>query len=296
MKKIIRILLLMIVFAFVLTIGNTTIKKFGFDIGFKDPFTTLKPTLEKGLNEAGKIVEKTLKDNDVKIEAPKVETSNTTSNTASTKEVKLLDISFQRLEVKTPSLEEIIKNDYVTKVDTSSLDKTVYEKLFNSSTPDKQVYLYTEKPTVTYVKLNKTSVERQKGNAQQFLEDPYGWPRKNVKKQIGTYNGWFWNRSHLIADQLGGPSNALNSVPGTRTQNVGNNSGGMRVPESRAFKYVSETGKELLYFVDVVYYDEANKIPNEVRVTLYNEEIFEQYITYNVAQGIEINYKTGELK
>jgi len=48
------------------------------------------------------------------------------------------------------------------------------------------------------------------------------------------YNGYFYNRSHLIADSLGGRSYKYNVVTGTRQQNVGNNGdGGMQSIEKK---------------------------------------------------------------
>lgn len=64
--------------------------------------------------------------------------------------------------------------------------------------------------------------------------NPYGWPADNPKVTLTfpsgvVYNGYFWNRSHLIADSLGGNPSSDNLIPGTRAQNVGDNTtpGGM---------------------------------------------------------------------
>lgn len=156
--------------------------------------------------------------------------------------------------------------------------------------------------TAAYVRLNQDSITRNYGNQQSFPsnENPLGWPKKNKKVTIphpekGDYNGWFWNRSHLIADQLGGQSVADNAITGTRPQNVGarDNQGGMRVPESRAYEYVKNEKKSLLYYVEPIYYEEKDVIPTEVVVTLYNEELFEQYVTLNIANGFVIDYQKG---
>lgn len=61
-------------------------------------------------------------------------------------------------------------------------------------------------------------------------EDPSGWPRNNkiikIKLYNGrTYRGYGWNRSHLIADSLGGKAIRRNLITGTRMQNVGANDG-----------------------------------------------------------------------
>ena len=58
--------------------------------------------------------------------------------------------------------------------------------------------------------------------------DPQGWPDSNPKVQVHfptgvSYKGYFWNRSHLIADSLGGLPEENNLIAGTRAQNVGDN-------------------------------------------------------------------------
>lgn len=71
--------------------------------------------------------------------------------------------------------------------------------------------------------------------------DPQGWPDSNPKVQVHfptgvNYKGYFWNRSHLIADSLGGLPEENNLVAGTRAQNVGDNHapGGMAYTETLA--------------------------------------------------------------
>lgn len=281
MKKIIGFLVILLVIGLYLQLGNTTPQKFGEDVELKDPTKVLAPLAEKL----------------PKVELPKVE--NTNKNNNGNKEV-LSNNKSPREEVPTLTKSEIIDKEYVLKVE-PKLHHSYYKQLFETAQEDKQAFTYKkeEKPTITYVKLNKTSIERNYGNQQSFDENPIGW---NKNKQVdiphdrlGNYHGWFWNRSHLVADQLGGESIMENAITGTRTQNVGgrNNKGGMRVPEERAYNYIKETGKPLLYYVDVVYYEDNHIIPSEVRVTLYNDEIYEQYVTYNVANGYNIDYVNG---
>lgn len=63
--------------------------------------------------------------------------------------------------------------------------------------------------------------------------DPSGWGVQDKVKILYSngkhYKGFFWNRSHLIGDALGGDAIRQNVVTGTRTQNVGEDAkGGMR--------------------------------------------------------------------
>lgn len=321
-KAILRILGVMIVLAVVFAIGKTTVKQFGADIEFKNPIEVLAPTAEKVIEESEKIIDQVVDQatgnestegkestsgntsTEGNQSAEKEENKNTADNSTAIGLIKVGNLEFPRENLSSLDLAKMVELEYVQKIEPSEDSRAFFKELFEKAKADEQVYEYKkgEKPTVTYVKLNETSVTRQKGNKQSFDKDPIGWPKENPKVTIthptlGNYSGWLWNRSHLIADQLGGPSTPENSIPGTRPQNVGgrNNKGGMRAPEERAYKYVSETKKELLYFVDVIYKNEKDLIPTEVRVTLYNDEIFETYITHNVANGFDINYETGEV-
>src|SRR5699024_12249042 len=62
------------------------------------------------------------------------------------------------------------------------------------------------------------------------LPDPSGWPDSNGEVDVSlptgdTYHGWFWNRSHMIADSSGGSYDIENLVTGTRMQKVSDNTG-----------------------------------------------------------------------
>ena len=76
--------------------------------------------------------------------------------------------------------------------------------------------------------LTFTNVEGSYGVRQKFGADadPSGWQKQEQKAHIAhangkAYNGYFWNRSHLIGDALGGDAIRQNVITGTRTQNVG---------------------------------------------------------------------------
>lgn len=137
---------------------------------------------------------------------------------------------------------------------------------------------------------------------------PSGWT-KNVEVTIpvteGTpakdYNGWFYNRSHLIADSLGGDPQVENLITGTRTQNVGNSNhrGGMKYPEQLAYDYLSSPEAKYcpLYYAAIPQYPVDNEIvPRTVTVDIQscNKSLDEHIVVYNVAKGFTIDYTTGE--
>lgn len=296
MKRIFSVICCLFLFAFILAVGGTNFQQFSKRIDAKDPTQVLAPTIEKVVDATKPVIDEVVANLGMSFEF----SNDEEIKKVNTDIVKIGKLDVPRLTLPKFTQEEIVKNEYVLKVAIKEEDKAFYQKLFNESKADEQVFLYgaKEKPTVTYVKLNTTSITRQYGNQQSFSSNPYGWTKDNKAEVIishpekGDYKGNFWNRSHLVADQLGGASKPINAITGTRTQNVGarDNKGGMRVPEERAYNYIKEMNKELLYFVDVVYYDDSYNIPNEVRVTLFNDEIKEQYVTYNVANGYNIDY------
>lgn len=111
-----------------------------------------------------------------------------------------------------------------------------------------------------YGSLTHKMVEERKGTRLPFNKnsDPSGWGN-NKKVTVNhpdgkNYNGYFWNRSHLIANQLGGSADRDNLITGTRGQNVGSGSGGMRYTEQKAVDYLSSNEKGVLYYSAVPYY------------------------------------------
>ena len=132
--------------------------------------------------------------------------------------------------------------------------------------------------------------------------DPSGFKGNNKKAQIKlsngkTYKGYFYNRSHLIADSLGGDPIKRNVVTGTRMQNVGNNNkkGGMQYIEMKVLNYVKRTGKNVYYKAEPVY-KENELVPRYVIVNAKSEDgkINEKVLVFNTAEGYTIDYKTGK--
>lgn len=132
--------------------------------------------------------------------------------------------------------------------------------------------------------------------------DPIGWPDKNGETSVTfsdgtTYNGWFWNRSHLLGHALGGADEEKNLVTGTRAQNVGKNNmkGGMQFAEETARDYLaSHENGTLYYFVTPVYLDGEN-IPRSVFVDMRSDDgSIDMHIeVFNAMPGYDIDYING---
>ena len=117
----------------------------------------------------------------------------------------------------------------------------------------------------------------------------------------GSYKGWFWNRSHMIADSLGGEPIQENLITGTRTQNVGNrnNQGGMAYTENIARDYLNSPAAAdcpLYYATEANYGAPTELVPRSVTVNIKscNGTISEKVLVYNAARGYSIDYTTGE--
>ncbi len=152
-------------------------------------------------------------------------------------------------------------------------------------------------------KISYKLVADSAGWRQQFdsRDDPSGWP-KNKRVSISlpngrTYNGWLWNRSHLIADSLGGDAQRNNLVTGTRTQNVGanNDKGGMAYCETKVRNWLYAHHGGTVYYSATPVYKGKELIPRNVVVDMKSSDgsINERVVVYNTAKGISINYKKG---
>ena len=139
------------------------------------------------------------------------------------------------------------------------------------------------------------------------IDDPAGFS-KNAKVSIPSvngkkpYNGYFYNRSHMISAALGGSPKAENLITGTRMQNVGErNKGGMRYTETQAEKYVASPKAKtcaLTYEVTPHYRNTTDAVPTWVEVNMQScdKSIDERVAVFNDAAGHTIDYATGEWK
>ena len=132
-------------------------------------------------------------------------------------------------------------------------------------------------------------------------DNPAGWGH-NGKVDIEvpggkTYHGYLWNRSHLLADSLGGEAARENLVTGTRTQNVGANDGqgGMAYEEERVRSWLAAHPDGTVYYAATPAYAGDELIPRSVFVDILTSDgaINDHVEVYNTALGYTLNYTTG---
>lgn len=158
-------------------------------------------------------------------------------------------------------------------------------------------------------KLTYQMFEKSKGKRQgQPLDPPY-WP-KNVKTEIHysltnrTYHGYLYNRSHSIADSLGGEAtytSKANFTTGTRPQNVGaNQKGGMRYAEEMVENYWKEHAgtTEIVHYQVEPMYKNNEIIPRGSIIDIKSSDnvLNKRIVVINDVEGMEINYETGAAK
>jgi DNA-entry nuclease len=148
---------------------------------------------------------------------------------------------------------------------------------------------------------------------EQKLPNPAGWPSKNPEVDMEYWNGYvyhgnFWNRSHMIADSLGGDPIKQNLVPGTRTQNTGTNNaqgsgyGGMAYTEELARQFLQDAldAKRglVLYYCATPVYEGSELIPRSVYVDIRSsDDSIDLHVeTFNAVRNFTINYSTGEFQ
>lgn len=165
-----------------------------------------------------------------------------------------------------------------------------------------------ERATCAYAELTSRDKSDSDGN----LSDPAGWPASNTEVDIPAlegvegskpYHGWMMNRSHLVADSLGGPEVVENLVTGTRTQNIGSHqedgqyAGGMAYTEKLARDYI-DSGKAAscpLYYAATPRYSGDELVPRTVIVDIIScdQSIDQRVEVSNTANGWEIDYFDG---
>ena len=123
---------------------------------------------------------------------------------------------------------------------------------------------------------------------------PSGWHTIKYDNIEGKY---LYNRCHLIGYQLTGQNaNVKNLITCTRYMN----SVSMLEFENKVASYIKETNNHVLYRVTPIY-DGDNLLASGVVMEAYSIEDsgkgikFNVYL-YNVQDGIEIDYKTGDSK
>lgn len=121
---------------------------------------------------------------------------------------------------------------------------------------------------------------------------PTGWHTVKYNHIDGKY---LYNRCHLIGYQLTGENaNEKNLITCTRQTNTGI----MLEYENKVAKYIKETNNHVLYRVTPIY-ENNNLVASGIQMEAMSVEDngagikFNIYI-YNVQDGVDINYETGE--
>ena len=131
--------------------------------------------------------------------------------------------------------------------------------------------------------------------------DPSGWGH-NAEADIelpggGSYHGYFWNRSHLLAKSLGGSDEVENLVCATRMQNVGANDGkgGMAYAEGLVRSWLFAHPEGTVYYSAMPAYEGGEAVCRSVIVDVRSSdgELDLQLEVYNAALGHEVDYATG---
>ena len=150
-----------------------------------------------------------------------------------------------------------------------------------------------ERCGVAYANIGKDLMPTEERGSIGMIK-PSGWHTVKYDNVDGKY---LYNRCHLIGYQLTGENaNPQNLITCTRYMNTV----GMLEFENKVANYIKETGNHVLYRVTPVFEDN-NLIATGVQMEGYSVEDHGEGIefnvfVYNVQDGIEIDYKTGESK
>src|SRR5699024_4479069 len=195
------------------------------------------------------------------------------------------------------------------------------EDYFTITGPAQRDYEVTKSGAIEYCPLDELDravcaygelTERASRDSDGSLPDPAGWPEHHGEVDIPAlenvegskpYHGWMMNRSHLIADSLGGQEIRENLVTGTRTQNVGSHqvdgqyAGGMAYTEKIARDYIDSGAASTcpLYYAATPRYTGDELVPRTVTVDIQScdGEIDQRVEVSNTANGFEIDYHDG---
>jgi DNA-entry nuclease len=146
---------------------------------------------------------------------------------------------------------------------------------------------------VAYANVSKDTMPTEKRGSIGMIK-PSGWHTIKYDNVDGKY---LYNRCHLIGYQLTGENaNEKNLITCTRQTNTV----GMLEFENKVAEYVKETNNHVLYRVTPIF-ENNNLVASGIQMEAKSVEdkgegiSFNVYV-YNVQDGIEINYETGESK
>lgn len=148
--------------------------------------------------------------------------------------------------------------------------------------------------------LMEDGLARERGSLQGH--DPSGWGYNERASIVlpgdRSYNGYFWNRSHLVAKSLGGSDEVDNLVCGTRTQNVGANDGkgGMSYVEGLVRDWLFDHPEGTVFYSATPAYEGDELVCRSVVVDVRSDDgqLDLEVEVYNAALGYRIDYATGE--
>lgn len=159
-------------------------------------------------------------------------------------------------------------------------------------------------------KVTYSMVKESRGNREDWPSDGscdrisgWGHQRKvTVSLSNGrSYSGYAFNRSHLLADSLGGAARIENVVTGTRTQNVGNNDssdpGGMSYTETLARNYLYSHHNGWVYYRAAPVYSGGEAVCRWVVIDVESDDgsLDLRVVVFNSMAGYAVDYSTGEL-
>ena len=126
---------------------------------------------------------------------------------------------------------------------------------------------------------------------------PSGWIQKKYPDVVNSQPPYLYNRCHLIAFALTGQNdNEKNLITGTRYLNAD-----LMLPyEKQVARYLDHSNNHVLYRVSP-YFMDNELVARGVEIEAYSvedkgKEICFHVFLYNVQQGIEIDYETGDSK
>lgn len=146
------------------------------------------------------------------------------------------------------------------------------------------------------VKTNWKKVEEDEEKDDYNLIIPSGFVQKEYDKDI-VPGKFLYHRCHLIAWKIGGLDvDERNIMTGTRDFNVI----GMKKFEDEVYNYLKENKTNNVLYRVTPYFKANNKLASGVNIEAYSIEDngklhFNVYV-YNVQNGIDIDYLTGESK
>lgn len=207
---------------------------------------------------------------------------------------KMFNQILPKEEIKSYTLEEIPEyngNDYIIinnnipNFNEEDYNKKAFETYSNLD--------YLGRAQIAYANIGIELMPTEKRGSIGMIK-PSGW--HTVKYDI--VNGkYLYNRCHLIGYQLTGENaNEKNLITCTRQMNTG----AMLEYENKVASYIKETNNHVLYKVTPIY-KENNLLANGVQIEASSVEdkggslSFNIFI-YNVQDGIDIDYKTGDSK